>query len=211
MNWIKIWKPFLYFKMVEKIGNIPVFSKILNNFLQKIEIVKSTLWVNMKCMCCGGFLGSVRKHLYFEWVCLPSERTKKCEYFGKDKDECSNNPNCLLRTDAKVIEQRKFIYKLNRSEILEIIRRHGVCIIDKENEEVVDSLTDILKFFIVLAFRGKDRRYLTYEEGDEIIHKEEEHDTIFLILYPTISYRALEFIIKLLNMDKELLRDIIEK
>lgn len=204
MNRVKVWKPFLQLKLIEKVNKIPIFSRMLNKFLDKIRIIRNEAWANVRCVCCGGFLSSGRRHLYFEWACIPSDTGEKCEYLGRDGPRCYTlNPNCVLREDKEVIEKRKYFYKVIRSEILEIFRRYGVCIVDEENEEVKSSLAEIWNDFTIYGFRGKGNRCNVYKEGDEMVYKREEVDTIFLILYPNISYRLLEAKIKLMNTDVE--------
>jgi len=207
MKRVKIWKPFLHFKLVEKMSKVPIFSRMLNKIIDKFQIVRNEAWANVRCVCCGGFVGSVRSHLHFGWVCIPSETGEKCEYYGKLKGDCIHNPNCVLRTDKEVVEKRKYFFKVIRSEILEIFHKFGVCIIDKENEEVYRSLAGIRNDFTIYGFRGKVWRYNAYKEGDEIVYKTEEVDTTFLILYPKISYRLLKAKVKLLNTDEDVLRD----
>lgn len=201
MNRIKLWMPFLYFKLIEKIDKIPVFVRLLNKFLDRIGIIRYEAWVNVKCVCCGGIISSSRNHLNYRWLCITNEPSEKCKYFGETKTECDNNPDCALRTDAKIIENRKYFYKIIRSEVLDVFKRYGVCIIAKDDEEVRNSLEEIWGDFIIYAFSGKACRYYACKQEEETIYKIKEASAIFLILYPNISYQRLEFKIKVLNTD----------
>jgi len=183
---------------------------MLRKILDKFQIINHEDWANVRCTCCDGFLSSGRNHVYYEWACIPTETDTPCEYRGSKPHCYTNNPNCPLRKDKEVIAKREYFYKFMRSEIIQIFQRYGVCIIDKQNEEVLKSLELLMDDFTIYGFRDKGKMSKMYKEGDEIVQKVEEVDTILLVLYPNIPYRLLEAKIKIMNTDKEVLRNYLK-